>query len=54
MVARLEAERRDSAGRALAAQESERLRIAQELHDEVGQKLTAVMLQPVSLSAARG
>jgi two-component system, NarL family, sensor histidine kinase UhpB len=45
MVARLEAERRDSAGRALAAQEGERLRIAQELHDEVGQKLTAVMLQ---------
>lgn len=45
MVARLEAERRDSAGRALAAQEGERLRIAQELHDEVGQKLTAAMLQ---------
>ena len=45
MVERLEAERRESAGRALAAQEGERLRIAQELHDEVGQKLTAVMLQ---------
>ena len=45
MVARLEAERRDSAGRALAAQEGERLRIAQELHDEVGQTLTAVVLQ---------
>ena len=45
MVARLEAERRESASRALAAQEGERLRIAQELHDEVGQKLTAVMLQ---------
>lgn len=45
MVARLEAERRESAGRALAAQEGERLRIAQELHDEVGQKLTAAMLQ---------
>lgn len=45
MVSRLEAERRDSAGRALAAQEGERLRIAQELHDEVGQKLTAAMLQ---------
>jgi two-component system, NarL family, sensor histidine kinase UhpB len=54
MVARLEAERRDSAGRALAAQESERLRIARELHDEVGQKLTAVMLQLDSLSGARG
>jgi two-component system sensor histidine kinase UhpB len=45
MVERLEAERRESASRALAAQEGERLRIAQELHDEVGQKLTAVMLQ---------
>jgi two-component system, NarL family, sensor histidine kinase UhpB len=50
MVERLEAERRESAGRALAAQEGERLRIAQELHDEVGQKLTAVMLQLDGLS----
>jgi two-component system sensor histidine kinase UhpB len=53
MVARLEAERRDSAGRALAAQEGERLRIAQELHDEVGQRLTAVMLQLDGLSQLR-
>jgi two-component system sensor histidine kinase UhpB len=52
MVARLEAERRDSAGRALAAQEGERLRIAQELHDEVGQKLTATMLQLDSAARA--
>ena len=50
MVERLEAERRESAGRALAAQEGERLRIAQELHDAVGQKLTAVMLQLDRLS----
>jgi two-component system sensor histidine kinase UhpB len=50
MVARLEGERRDSSGRALAAQEGERLRIAQELHDEVGQRLTAVMLQLDGLS----
>jgi two-component system sensor histidine kinase UhpB len=45
MVERLEGERRESARRALAAQEAERLRIAQELHDEVGQALTAVMLR---------
>ena len=44
MLGRLEAERRESAGRALAAQEAERLRVARELHDEVGQSLTAVLL----------
>ena len=45
MLARLEAERRDSVGRTLAAQEGERLRVAQELHDGVGQTLTGVVLQ---------
>ena len=45
MLERLESERRDSALRALAAQESERRRIALELHDEVGQALTAAMLR---------
>ena len=45
MIDRLESERRDSARRALAAQEGERARIARELHDEVGQALTAVVLQ---------
>jgi two-component system sensor histidine kinase UhpB len=44
MLGRLEAERLESTRRALAAQESERLRVAQELHDEVGQSLTAVLL----------
>jgi two-component system sensor histidine kinase UhpB len=45
MIDRLEGERRDSARRALAAQEGERARIARELHDEIGQALTAVVLQ---------
>ena len=40
MLDRIEAERRDSAHRALAAQEAERLRVARELHDEIGQTLT--------------
>ena len=44
MLARLEAERRDATGRVLAGQEAERLRIAQELHDQVGQELTAGLL----------
>jgi two-component system, NarL family, sensor histidine kinase UhpB len=44
MLARLEAERRDATGRVLAGQEAERLRIAQELHDQIGQELTAVLL----------
>jgi two-component system sensor histidine kinase UhpB len=44
MLMRLESERRESTGRVLRAQESERLRIAQELHDQVGQELTVVLL----------
>jgi two-component system, NarL family, sensor histidine kinase UhpB len=44
MLDRLEAERRDATGRVLAGQEAERLRIAQELHDQVGQELTAALL----------
>lgn len=45
MIERLETERRESARRALAAQETERARIARDLHDEVGQALTGVMLE---------
>ncbi|UQS31547.1 HAMP domain-containing sensor histidine kinase [Streptomyces fradiae] len=45
MLDRLEAERAASTGRALSAQEGERRRIAQELHDEIGQTLTAVLLE---------
>jgi two-component system sensor histidine kinase UhpB len=44
MLERRQAERREATGRVLAAQEAERLRIAQELHDQVGQELTAVLL----------
>jgi two-component system, NarL family, sensor histidine kinase UhpB len=45
MLERLEGERRESAQRALRAQEGERRRIASGLHDEVGQVLTGVLLR---------
>lgn len=45
MIARLEAERREVGRAAIRAQERERQRIAQDLHDEVNQALTAVSLR---------
>jgi len=51
MLARLEQERRDAGRAVLRAQEQERGRIAQDLHDEVNQALTAILLR---LSATIG
>jgi len=52
MLDRLEDERHESNRRALAAQESERLRVARHLHDAVGQVLTGVLLQLDALGTA--
>lgn len=52
MLDRLEEERRQSTRRSLMAQEQERRRVAQELHDELGQSLTALVLQLDRLARA--
>jgi two-component system sensor histidine kinase UhpB len=52
MLERLADEQRQSARAALGAQEAERLRTAHELHDQIGQSLTAVFLQVEQLAAA--
>jgi two-component system, NarL family, sensor histidine kinase UhpB len=51
MLERLEAERRDAGAHALQAQEAERQRLARGLHDEIGQSMTAVLLQLKRLTA---
>ncbi|NUR77408.1 MAG: HAMP domain-containing protein [Thermoleophilia bacterium] len=52
MLDRLESERHGSVRRVLAAQEAERVGIARDLHDEVGQLLTGVLLQLDSVAGA--
>lgn len=45
LFSRIESEQRASGVAALAAQEAERARVAQELHDGVGQSMTALLLE---------
>ncbi len=45
MLERLEAERRRASSAALTAQEEERARVARDLHDEVNQSLTGLLLR---------
>jgi two-component system, NarL family, sensor histidine kinase UhpB len=52
MMERLEAERRRASSAALRAQEEERARVARDLHDEVNQALTGVLLRLEAVRAA--
>lgn len=54
LLSRIEAERLESGRRILSAQEGERARIARELHDEVGQTLTAIALRAERAAAELG
>lgn len=51
MLERLETERRRSASAALEAQERERTRVARDLHDEVNQSLTGLLLRLEAIRA---
>ena len=53
MLDRIETERRESARRMTVAEDGERRHLATELHDEIGQTLTALILQ-ISRIKARG
>jgi two-component system, NarL family, sensor histidine kinase UhpB len=54
MLDRIETERRESARRAAAAEQAERRHVAAELHDEIGQMLTALVLQIGRMKAKGG
>ena len=54
MLDRIETERRDSAQRMTVAEDSERRHLATELHDEIGQTLTALVLQISRIKAKGG
>jgi two-component system sensor histidine kinase UhpB len=54
MLGRFESERRDSGRRLIAAQEEERLRVARELHDEIGQVAASLTLEIDHAAAVAG
>ncbi len=54
LLERVETEQRRSARAALSAQEEERLRIAREIHDQVGQTLTAATIEVERAASSDG
>src|ERR1700712_1015301 len=51
MLSRLDQERRRRASAVIAAQETERARLARDLHDEVNQSLTGILLRLTAIGA---